>query len=293
VFRKACAVAREFTWPVVVSRRAVSGKCSAMIGTCVVVNDEGWIVSAGHVLKEIDRLNKDEQQTRSLQGQIKLIQDDATISESEKRRRVKKIGRPHSNATDHSSAWFGKDRSLLKDANVHTNMDIGIGRLEPFDLTWIRKYPVFKSAATDFEPGTSLCRMGFPFHSIEPIWDDTIQAFHLPPGAVPLPLFPIEGIFTRNAEFVFAPGPGQPAPQTQPQFPHRMIETSSPGIRGQSGKPIFDTEGRVWGIQSMTTSFPLEFSTNEKQYLNVGLGIHPDTIFAFFDECKIKYQTSN
>ena len=69
-----------------------------------------------------------------------------------------------------------------------------------------------------------------------------------------------------------------------------LLETSSPGLRGQSGGPIFDTDGRVWALQSRTTHLPLGFSpevevngkeVTEHQFLNVGWGVHSETIIDF------------
>lgn len=290
MFRVACARARNFTWPAVISHRTVNGRCSASVGSCVVVNPEGWIVTAGHILKECDKLAKAEQQTRAVQAQIHAIENDPNIDRAERRNRLRSVKSPKPTDTNNTAVWFGRDRVLVKEAYFLDNADIGTARLEPFDPAWVSQYPVFKDPSKNFEPGTSLCRMGFPFHGVVPIWDQANAAFQLPVGAVPLPLFPIEGIFTRTAEIVLAAGPGLPA--VAHPFPLRMVETSSPGIPGQSGGPIFDTDGVVWAIQSSTTSFPLELNTPEKQYLNVGLGIHPDTIFGFLDDCKVKYQKS-
>lgn len=68
------------------------------------------------------------------------------------------------------------------------------------------------------------------------------------------------------------------------------IETSSPGLRGQSGGPVYDREGRVWGIQSRTIHIPLGFdptiiidgvSTVEHQFLNLGIATHARTVLLF------------
>lgn len=142
----------------------------------------------------------------------------------------------------------------------------------------------------------SLCKLGFPFHSIEPTWDDGKKAFVLPPGAVPLPLFPIEGILTR---FVTVPATGP-----KPKYPLLYLETSSPGLMGQSGGPIFDVKGTVWAVQSHTTSYPLGFQANNKnlnhterehlshQFLNVGRGVHVATIIGLLEELGVKFDKS-
>jgi hypothetical protein len=80
-----------------------------------------------------------------------------------------------------------------------------------------------------------------------------------------------------------------------------FIETSSPGLRGQSGGPTFDINGTIWAIQSQTHHMKLGFGDNQKQskelehlkyqYLNVGWGTHALTITSFLTENKISFQT--
>jgi hypothetical protein len=84
-----------------------------------------------------------------------------------------------------------------------------------------------------------------------------------------LGLFPIEGILTR-----LIASAGTPA---------QFIETSSPGLRGQSGGPVCDARGRIWGIQSRTAHLPLGFNPTitvngrtfeEHQFINLGWAVH-------------------
>ena len=159
----------------------------------------------------------------------------------------------------------------------------------------MRRYPVFKDPSKGFEVGTSLCKLGFPFHSITPTWNPTTDMFELPPEAVPLPRFPIEGIFTR---IVGVPGAGASALN----YPLLLLETSSPGLKGQSGGPIFDAKGSIWAIQCITAHYQLGFSPpvpggakdqKEHQFLNVGLGTHVETVLGLFQERGITFQVSS
>lgn len=86
-------------------------------------------------------------------------------------------------------------------------------------------------------------------------------------------------------------------------FPLKYLETSSPGLKGQSGGPTFDVHGNIWAIQSSTNSFPLNFEANklmnqkqaehiQNQYLNVGLGIHSETIIGFLREMNVTFNLS-
>jgi hypothetical protein len=139
--------------------------------------------------------------------------------------------------------------------------------------------------------GTSLCKLGFPFHSIQPEFIN--NNFQLPPGSLPIPLFPLEGIYTRKIEV--RPNPGN--------YPLSYIETSTPGLKGQSGGPTFDVHGNIWAIQSSTKSLELGFGDSlqtgkeaehlRNQYLNVGWGIHSETIIGLLNEHNISYEVSS
>ena len=50
MFSKAVPIATGFTRPVVISSRTTQGVCDGTIGAYVVINREGWILTAGHLL---------------------------------------------------------------------------------------------------------------------------------------------------------------------------------------------------------------------------------------------------
>src|SRR5262249_35662522 len=81
-----------------------------------------------------------------------------------------------------------------------SDKEIAIARLKGFNPKRVKKYPVFKDPAKGFEPGTSLCRLGFPFYRIETEWVEATGRFQL--KNTPLPIFPNEGILSRMAEIV-------------------------------------------------------------------------------------------
>jgi S1-C subfamily serine protease len=81
------------------------------------------------------------------------------------------------------------------------------------------------------------------------------------------------------------------------------IELSTPGLRGQSGGPLFDKEGTVCGMQSSTNHLHLGFDMKNFEYnlngvkikvtnqpfLHVGHCIHVDIIKKFLLENKIRF----
>src|SRR5690606_28155165 len=126
--------------------------------------------------------------------------------------------------------------------------------------------------------GTSLCKLGYPFYDVMAQYEEGKNMFQFDPSIFPIPRFPIEGIYTRN--ILLEKGKEI---NIQPKF----IETSTPGLRGQSGGPTFDTDGRIWAIQSQTRHLPLGFTpkvkkdnkeVEENQFLNVGWGAHVESI---------------
>lgn len=169
--------------------------------------------------------------------------------------------------------------------------DLLVGRLEPFDRTVVRNYPVLKNPQTT-PVGTSLCKLGFPFHEIKATFDESTNNFTIAQGVLPLPRFPIEGIYTRNASA---------GKSKDGKYDIRFLETSTPGLRGQSGGPIFDVKGQIWAIQSHTRHLPLGFSpkvlkdkkeVEENQFLNVGLGVHVNVLVAFLNDNGIRFNLS-
>ena len=262
MFADAYEIVTRFTRPVVVSSRTRGGTVTSGLAAFVVLNEDGWFATAAHVLSTWLAFRKD---------QDKIA------------RHAKKGGKPNQRWITNHSFWWGWDGVNLAEVHVRPESDLAIGRLEPFEPGIVSAYPVLKDPES-LRPGTSLCRLGFPFHELKTRWDQQTQQFMLPEGALPAPFFPIEGIFTRQVRV-----DGSVLP--------RFIETSSPGLQGQSGGPVFDTQGRVWGIQSRTHHLNLGFSprlevagkrVTEHQFLNVGLAVHPSELLDLADEKDIR-----
>jgi len=43
MFAKACAMAKDFTRPLIVFTRKENGDIGTSVGSCVILNDEGWV----------------------------------------------------------------------------------------------------------------------------------------------------------------------------------------------------------------------------------------------------------
>ena len=293
MFVRAFRLASAFTRPVVISTRTVRGECRGVVAACTVVNRDGWVLTAAHVLDLLRRLEEEAGRYRAYRAEVRDLDRARTSFDAARREKLRHLDLPPPDSARDCSVWWGADGATLKDVRLMPASDLALGRLEPFDPTSIAHYPAFKTPNADYAPGRSLCRLGFPFHEIAPAWDEVRGAFVLPPEAFPIPLFPIEGMLTR---FLSAPPPGASADGDA--APGKYVETSSPGLEGQSGGPVFDADGAVWAIQSHTRHLPLGFRPRAPgqpkgpalhQFLNVGVGVHAEAILALLDEAGVAH----
>lgn len=291
MFRTAYATARQFTVPVVLSRRSVAGTVETMIGTFIILNDEGWVLTAAHIVDAFHVMIAEEQAVANRAAAEAAIRGNPALNAKERSEQLRALGKTKPTDTKNCSAWWASDTATLQEAHIFPAIDLCIARLGNFNTSGVTTFPAIKDPSNDVEPGVSLCRLGFPFYSINASFDEARGAFLFPPEALPLPLFPIEGMLTR--ELII------PTDGTEP-FPMKMLETSSPGLKGQSGGPIFDTSGTVWAVQSSTLPLALGFDPlvpnsggrKEHQFLNVGMGAHCESICAALDMTGVKYAKS-
>ena len=290
MFSKAYDIASNFTFPVVVSTRHFDKTVNCSNGAFVILNKEGWIITVAHLVQAHIQYNHDKEEIEEYKKKLASITDNQKLSDKVKRRQKNQLYINKKWITN-ISFWWGKDGARIDNLIINPFADLAIGKLTPFVSNEINNYPIIKNPA-NLQLGTSLCKLGFPFHKIQATFDESTENFTLKPGSLPIPRFPIEGIYTRNSIFV---DHNDKTKQT------KFIETSSPGLKGQSGGPIFDTAGNIWAIQSRTSHIPLGFNPKikkgnreieENQFLNVGLGVHTEEIVSFLTDNNISFQLS-
>ncbi len=254
MFSHAIEVASAFTFPFVGLRRDRAGRVHTTVAAFVVVNPEGWVLTSAHVANEF------------------VVPDDAGSGTP---------GAHGDEVVSRSEIWaipgFSDTPSRVVEVHVNRLADIALCRLEPFFPERIETYPVFRSAENPVLQGMSVCRLGFPFYDVEASWEDAGEGFVVDSAAFPAPRFALDGIVARFHR-IWAEPNGASA---------LFIETSTPGLRGQSGGPLVDVEGRVCGIQSHTSQLDLGFDAHyesdgrhvvERQFLNVGAATHVDEV---------------
>lgn len=292
MFAKAYAIAAEFTHPVIVSTQLYDGTTRCGAAAFVYLNEEGWVVTAAHIWDSLVAHQNHQKEIQQHEKAVQAVKNDTALTAGRKAKKLRQLKSNPQWIVDHSFLWA---RAGVGVAEVHANRDLDLAavRLDPFDPGSVKVYPTIKDPTGRMDPGTSLCRLGYPFHEIQATYDEKTRCFELAPGAIPLPVFPIEGIYTRNC---------LAGKSHDGKYEVKFLETSSPGLRGQSGGPIFDVNGTVWAIQSQTVHFPLGFSpkirkgkveTEEHQFLNVGLGVHPEVLVAFLKDKNIRFNLAN
>ena len=273
MFADACEKAMKYTRPVIISTRTYDGKTVSGCATFFIINRDGWALTAGHIFN----------------SNLKSKEDRKKIDEYNRLKADNPELQPDPDWITNHSFWWGWDNVRISEAYVNLEIDIAICKLDGFRPDMVPEYPVFKDPGK-MRPGTSLCRTGFPFVGNATDFDEKTGGFRIKPGIIPMAFFPTEGIHTRN---IYG------GKSRDGNYEKLFVETSSPGIKGQSGGPIFDRNGYIAGMQIFTNHYPLDFRPSavndrgemvqENQFLNIGVGVHVKTIIAILDSKGIRY----
>ncbi|MEJ7611729.1 MAG: hypothetical protein WKF88_11170, partial [Ferruginibacter sp.] len=172
----------------------------------------------------------------------------------------------------------------------HTKYDLSVIIFEDFKNPLYHSHARFLKDGNALKQGKFLCRLGFPFPEFNNfLYNNTTDDIEWTgSGQIETPRFPIEGMLTRhlvNAGELMG------------------IELSTPGLRGQSGGPLFDQNGLVCGMQSSTNHMHLGFDmknfpvnangrtlrVTNQPFLHVGHCIHVNIIKTFLKENNIVF----
>ena len=254
------------------------------IGTMIILNDHGDILTCKHIAERFinnDILGKKYQE---------IINKLRNANVREKKKIEREYGlKDDSVVLTNINLPFNVNKNLNIEIIAHNFIDVAVIRFRGLE-TKLNNYPVFSKELP--EQGQSVCKLGFAFPEYSlfeyskkdeniVIKKDSITSF---------PVFPMDGIVTRLV--------------MDENKKISMFETSSPGLRGQSGGPIFSPEGLVYGIQSFTKHLDLNFDVNQKvkrgykekqveftPFINLGVGVASTEIIKFLNDNNIEFKS--
>jgi hypothetical protein len=291
MFVRALEDISRFTRPVhTIMRTYGSSKVMPGASTLFFVNDEGVAITCKHVaeiLLQAENVNR--QYLLFTQARFRLKNNehyDTNLKELELQ-----FSYTHDAMAQIKHSFVGCfDKITGFDCHLHPLYDLAIIKFKGFNTIQYQGHARFIADPNNIKPGKMLCRLGFPF----PEFTNFIYNYQADDiewtrdGNSRSPSFPIDGIITR---LISQSGKIS------------GIEMSTPGLRGQSGGPLFDPDGYIYGMQSSTRHLHLGFdlenfeipngSSTKKitntPFLHVGQCIHVDVIRDFLRDYNIKF----
>lgn len=250
MFVSAIERATAFTRPIhFITRYYGSTEVHAGAATLFFINSDGWALTCQHVAAEL--LGADQLLARYTDFKAKRSQ---TKGQKKEKQLLKELERqsgflPGVPVEVYWNVMNCIEGQLHARIIPHPTLDIALVHFHGYDRLLCTEFPIFAENDSQLKQGKFLCRLGFPFPEF------TNYAYHAAlekivwtsTGRINTPRFPIEGMVTRhlikdNAVVGF--------------------EMSTPGLRGQSGGPAFDTDARVWGMQAATNHLDLSFDVD-------------------------------
>src|ERR1700740_2754858 len=91
MFAKAVILASEFTRPVLISTRQQSGKIETGCGTYILLNSDGWILTAGHVVGALIKCDQDKPKYDQYLAARAAIDSNTALSKGKRKQQLKAL----------------------------------------------------------------------------------------------------------------------------------------------------------------------------------------------------------
>jgi hypothetical protein len=246
------------------------------------VNKDGWALTCRHVGAHL--LNTETVNNRYASFKADYAAGQGKIKEKLLRKQLEqKYGFSEKAPVQIMNTFVNcVDTLTTLDIRSHAEADLSLIHFNGFSQLNVNSFPVFAKTTSDLKQGKHLCRLGYPFPQFTNFKLDASSdsIAWTSSGRSDSPQFPIDGMVTR-----FLSG-------AQGQI--IGFELATPGLKGQSGGPAVDFEGRVWGMQSATNHLDLDFDVEQdvfrdgvkkrvrdNAFLHVGHCVHIDVIKDF------------
>lgn len=290
MFIKAIQKVEQYTRPLHTIAKSYSGLITPGAGTLFFVNEDAVAITCKHVLNIITQADQINAQYNDFKNERSKIKQDDYYQLNVKNLETKFNYRDETIVQIKHQFVNTVDQLRQIKCIPHPTLDLAIVKFEGFQRTHYNSYATFVKDPNKIKQGKSLCRLGYPFPEFNnfrhnPATDD-IEWTTV--GNRNTPTFPLDGIITR-----FVNGDNR----------LMSIEMSTPGLRGQSGGPLFDSDGLVYGMQFKTSHHHLGFDMDEVEivkngiktkvsnypFLHVGHSVHVERITEFLKQHDIKF----
>lgn len=294
MFVKAIDEIQNFTRPVhMILRYYGNDYATPGTGSLFFVNDEGVAITCKHIADNIihaDRINQQYAEIRKEKNSFGTKVDGKYKKQVEALETKYNLSRQETVIQMKCTIMNAFDKITSIDCVTHPTLDLAILKFRGFNNRHYSGHARFLKNPEAVKQGKYLCRYGFPFPEFDNFRYDpsTDDIEYTATGNAGTPSFPIDGIVTRHL------GDGRQV---------IGIEMSTPGLRGQSGGPLFDENGVVYGMQYATNHLHLGFDmknreiisdgkktrVNNQPFLHVGHCVHVDRIKEFLAEQKVTF----
>ncbi|MES2798367.1 MAG: trypsin-like peptidase domain-containing protein [Bacteroidota bacterium] len=289
MFESAIIESLKYTRPILSIVRNYANKVVPGAATMFFVNNNGVAVTCKHVADLIVSSDNIWKKYLEFQNEKKAFLQDHKLKNKIRDLEIKYGFQPNTTVQILNTFQNCFDKITGFKIHSHPKLDLAIIEFSGFERILYQSHARFIADNQTFNIGKFLCRIGFPFPEFNNFRINEADNLEwTKAGNQNTPIFPSEGMVTR---FV-----GENGEIT-------AIELSTPGLRGQSGGPLFDINGLVYGMQSHTMHLHLGFDMIDHEvttkigkekisnypFLHVGRCIHANQIKKILQEKGIEY----
>ena len=291
MFITAIERAALFTRPIhFIARNLGASQIVPGAATLFFVNAEGWALTCKHVAQELVAADQGRARYAAFKAERAAIPVGQRSTHPFKALE-RRFGFGPSSRVELLNSFVGCVEGTVEiDITMHASLDVALLHFRNFTRLLCARFPVFAAEGRLLKQGRSLCRLGFPFPEFTNFEYDAAadEIRWTSSGRSQSPRFPIDGMVTRHL--------------ADPSGQITGFEMSTPGLRGQSGGPAFDADGRVWGMQSATNHLDLDFDVDievhrngrkervkDSAFLHVGHCVHVDVLKQFMRDNRVAF----
>ena len=78
----------DFTLPVVVTYRRENGDTGSSIGTCIILNNEGWALTASHIVEAMMSIESEIETFKAYNAKVSEINSDSSLNRAECKKEI-------------------------------------------------------------------------------------------------------------------------------------------------------------------------------------------------------------